>query len=122
MIFVMKPTAPIKLQKKDIIQKIAGIVTFSGPIRRLGLWLEHKLKIDLYELRGDEVVSVRHRTQRFNVPDVRTWQQVFICFGVPLIVINFADERTVELSDKHEHLIRILQQVAPEKELPWKAI
>jgi hypothetical protein len=118
----MKPAAPIKFPKKDIISKIAGFVTFSGPIRRLGLWLEHKFKIDLYELHGDEVVSVRHQTQRFKVQDVRTWQQVFICFGVPLIVIKFANEQTMELSDKHEHLIRILQQVAPEKELPWKAI
>ena len=46
---VMKSAAPIKLPKDDIIHKIASVVTFSGPIRRMGLWLERKLKIDLYE-------------------------------------------------------------------------
>ena len=90
---------------------------------RLRRWIEQKLaKIDVYELRGDEVVPGRRREPRFKVQDVSTWQQVFICFGVPLIVIKFADGRTVELSDKHEDLLHILQQTIPEKELPWKAV
>jgi hypothetical protein len=46
----------------------------------------------------------------------------FIDFGVPLIIIKFADGRTLELSDKHEDVLRILQRIIPERELPWKAI
>jgi hypothetical protein len=42
--------------------------------------------------------------------------------AVPLIVIKFADGGTLELSDKHEDALRILQRIIAEKELPWKAI
>lgn len=95
----------------------------TGPMSRLGRWLDHRLfKIDVYELRGEEIVSAKRRTPRFKVQDISTWQQVFICFGVPLIVIKFADGRSVELSDKHEDLIRILERVVPEKELSWTAV
>ena len=119
----MKPTAPMQLRKRDIIEKIVDVVFLRGPMTQLGRWLDHKLfRIDVYELRDDEVVPGRRREPRFKVQDVTTWQQVFICFGVPLIVIKFADGRTVELSDKHEDLLRILQRTAPEKELPWKAV
>ncbi len=46
----MKPTAPTVLPKEDIIQKIAGIVTFRGPVRRFERWLDHKLKNYVFEL------------------------------------------------------------------------
>jgi hypothetical protein len=100
-----------------------GIVKTAAPLTRLGRWLDHKLfRIDVYELRGDEVLPSRRWIQRFKVQDVSTWQQVIVCFGVAYIVIKFADGRTVELSDKHEDLLRILQRTAPDRELPWKAV
>ena len=107
----MKPQAQVKLPKKTL------------SFARLGRWLDHKLfRIDVYELRGDEVLPSRRWIQRFKVQDVSTWQQVIACFGVAYIVIKFADGRTVELSDKHEDLLRILQRTAPDRELPWKAV
>ena len=107
----MKTNPPMHLRKKDIIEKIVDVVFLRGPMSRLGHWLEHKLfKVDVYELQGDEVVPYWRRMPRFKVQDVGTWQQVFICFGVPLIVIKFADGRTLELSDKHEDLLHILQR------------
>ena len=119
----MKPKTPIQLEKKDIIEKIADAVMLRGPMSRLGHWLDYKLfKNDVYELRGDEVVAHRRQTLRFKVHEVSTWQQVFISFGVPLIIIKSADGRTLELSDKHEDVLRILQRTIPERELPWKAI
>jgi len=119
----MKPETPIQLEKKDIIEKIADAVMLRGPMSRLGHWLDYKLfKNDVYELRGDEVVAHRRQTLRFKVHEVSTWQQVFISFGLPLIIIKSADGRTLELSDKHEDVLRILQRTIPERELPWKAI
>lgn len=118
-----QPATPLHLRKKDIIEKIVDVVFLRGPMSRLGRRLEHKLfKVDVYELQGDEVVPYWRRTPRFKVQDVGTWQQVFICFGVPLIIIKFADGRTLELSDKHEDLLHILQRTAPERELPWTAV
>ena len=119
----MKPKAPFQFRKKDIIEKIADAVLLRGPMSRLGHWLDYKLfKIDVYELKGDEVVPYRRHTPRFNIHEVSTWQQVFIGFGMPLIIVTFADGRTLELSDKHEDVLRILQRIIPERELPWKAI
>lgn len=119
----MKPTAPVQLRKKDIIEKIVDVVFLRVPMARLGRWFEHTIfKIDVYKLQGDEVVPYRRRMPSFKVKDVDTWQQVFICFGVPLIVINFADGRKLELSDKSEDLLHILQQAIPQKELPWAAV
>lgn len=111
------------LKRKDIIERIVDVVFLRGPMTRLGHWLNHRLfRIDVYELQDDEIVAGRRREPRFKVQDVSTWQQVFICFGVPVIVIKFADVRTVELSDKHEDLLHILQRAIPERELPWKAL
>lgn len=119
----LKPKAPIQLRKNDIIEKIADAVMLRGSMSRLGHWLDHKLfRIDVYELRGDEVVPGRRREPRFKVQGASSWQQIFISFGVPFIVIKFADGRTIELSDKHEDLLHILQRTVPEKELPWKAV
>lgn len=119
----MKPKAPIQLEKKDIIETITDAVMLREPMSRLGHWLDYRLfKNDVYELRGDEVVSHRRQAPRFKVHEATTWQQVFISFGVPFIIIKFADGRTLELSDKHEDVLRILQRAIPERELPWKAI
>jgi hypothetical protein len=119
----MQPKAPIQLEKKNILGKIVDVIILRGLMSRLGHWLDYKLfKNDVYELLGDEVVPNRRQTPRFKVNEVSTWQQVFISFGVPLIIIKFADGRTLELSDRHEDVLHILQRTIPERELPWKAI
>jgi hypothetical protein len=119
----MKSKTSIQLPKKDIIEKIVDAIMLRGPMSRLGKWFDYKLfKNDVYELRGDEVVSHRQQRPQFKVHEVATWQQVFISFGVPLIVIKFSDGRMLELSDKHDDILHILQHAIPERELPWKAI
>lgn len=90
---------------------------------RLGRWIEHNIfRSDAYKEIGGYVVSVKHNSQKFRIQDVFSWQQIFICFGVPFVNIKLSDGLIIELSDKHEDLVRILQKSAPEKELPWKAI
>lgn len=114
----IRPTLEAKNMKQAAWMQLP-----KSTMSRLGRWLDHKLfKIDVYVLRGDEVVPSRHWLPRFKTQDVATWQQVFISFGVPLIIITFGDGRTVELSDKNEDLLRILKRVVPNKELPWKAL
>jgi hypothetical protein len=119
----MKLKTSMQFPKKDIIEKIVDVIMLRGPMSRLGKWFDYKLlKNDVYELRGDEVVSHRPQKPQFKVHEVATWQQVFISFGVPLIVVKFSNGRMLELSDRHEDVLRILQHVIPERELPWKAI
>jgi hypothetical protein len=109
--------------KKDHIERLVDVVLMRRPIGRLGNWIDRKVfKIDVYELRGHEVVPYRRKCPPFSINEVSSWQQVFISFGVPLIVIKFADGRTLELSDRHKNLFGILQDTLPEKELPWKAV
>jgi hypothetical protein len=75
----MKSPAPLHFRKKDIIEKIVDAVFLRGPMSRLGHRLEHKVfKVDVYELRGDEVVPYWKRTPRFKVQDVGTWQGVMV--------------------------------------------
>ena len=118
----VKTNEPIKSHKGDIIHRIASAIMLDRPMARLGRWFESEVfKFDYYELRGDEVVSVRRPKHRFKTQDVRTWQQIILCFGVAVIAIEFADGKKVRLSDKYERLLRILQRAAPGKELPWTA-
>lgn len=110
----MKAAEPMQLNNHNTVRH---------PVTRLKRWIERNVfKIDVYELRGDEVVPARPRAPRFKVQDVSSWQQVFICLGVPVIVIVLADGQKLELSDKHEDLRNILQGVVANKELPWNAI
>lgn len=119
----MKSTPPGQLPRKDIIERIVDVVLIRRPMSRLGQWLDHRLfRVDVYDLRGDEVVPGRRAQPRFRVREASSWQQVFISLNVPLIVIQFADGRTLELSDRHEDLLRIMRSTIPERELPWKAV
>lgn len=119
----MKPTAPMQFRKKDIVERIADVVMLRRPISRLGRWLDYNLlKHDVYQLQGNEILPATRWASRFKIQDVCTWQQIFISFGVPLIAIKFADGRTVEFSDRHEDLLRILQRTLPAKEIPWEAL
>lgn len=110
----MKAAEPMELKNHDTVR---------DPLTRLKRWIERNVfKMDVYELRGDEVVPGRSSSPLFKVQNVSSWQQVYICFGVPFIVIVLADGQTLELSDQYEDLRNILERVVPEKELPWTAI
>ena len=119
----MKATKPIQLNNRTAKHRNADVPIVRHPMPRLARWIERNIfKIDVYELRDDEVVPARPREPHFKVQDVSSWQQVFICLGVPVIIIRLNDGRRLELSDKHEDLRHILQGVAAERELPWNAI
>jgi hypothetical protein len=115
----MTPATKAEPAKEGMIDRIVAIVTLRGPMRRFDGWLGRKHNIDFYRLEGDKVIAPRGR--RFNVQDIRTWQEVFIGMGVPLIVTEFSDGRRADWSDKYAHLFTILRRVAPEKELPFTA-
>jgi hypothetical protein len=117
----MKPTAPAELPKENIIQKIAGIVTFRGPVRRFERWLDHKLKNHVFKLQDGVIVSGRGRRpdQRIAVRDIRAWQEIYIGGGIPFICIQLLDGRTIDWDDKYEHLLHILREIAPDREQPF---
>jgi hypothetical protein len=82
-------------------------------------WVDQKLRVDAYELRGDEIVATGLPRQRFRLGDIRTWQSVYIGGGVPSICVEFADGRKIDYSDKHEQLFHILHQAVADRELPF---
>jgi hypothetical protein len=85
-------------------------------------WLDRKLRIDAYELRGDEVIAAGLPRQRIRLPELRTWQSFYIGGGSPSVCVQFADGRKVDYSDRYEHLHTILHEVAADRELPfWTA-
>jgi hypothetical protein len=82
-------------------------------------WLDRKLHVDAYELRGDEIVSRGLPKRRIRLKDIRSWQSFYIGGGVPSICFHLVDGRIVDWSDKHEHLFEILHKFEAEKELPF---
>ena len=82
-------------------------------------WLDRKLRIDAYELRGDEIIATGLPRRRIRVPILRTWQSFYIGGGSPSICVEFEDGRKVDYSDRYEQLFHILREVAAEKELPF---
>ncbi len=82
-------------------------------------WLDRKLRIDAYELRGDEIVSTRLPKRRINARDIRKWRSYYIGGGVPSVEITFIDGRTADYTDKQEHLFQILHEIARDRELPF---
>jgi hypothetical protein len=82
-------------------------------------WADRKLRVDAYELRGDEVVATGLPRRRIRLGDVRTWRSFYIGGGVPSICVEFADGRKIDYSDKHERLFHILHEAAADRELPF---
>ena len=82
-------------------------------------WLDRKLRVDAYELRGDEAVSTGLPKRRIRFADIRTWQSYYIGGGVPSICVEFLDGRKIDYSDKHEQLFHILHGIAADRELPF---
>ncbi|MGA3268966.1 MAG: hypothetical protein ABSE16_19375 [Verrucomicrobiota bacterium] len=83
------------------------------------LWLDRNLRVDAYELHGDEIVATGLPKRRIRLQDVRTWQPFYIGGGIPSICIEYSDGRRAEYSDKHEHLFRILHEIAKDRELAF---
>ena len=73
------------------------------------LWLDRKLRVDAYELRGDEIVATGLPKRRIRLQDVRTWQSFYIGGGVPSVCVEFSEE----------HLFDILHEIAKNRELPF---
>ena len=82
-------------------------------------WLDRKLRIDAYELRGDEIVSTGLPRRRIKHLDIRTWRSYYIGGGVPSIEIVFVDGRSADYTDKQEQLFEILHEIAADRELPF---
>ena len=81
-------------------------------------WLDRKLRIDAYELHGEEILAIGLPRRRIRLPDLRTWQSFYIGGGSPSICVEFEDGRKVDYSDRYEQLYNILHEVAAKKELP----
>ena len=90
-------------------------------------WLDRKLGVDAYELRGDEIVC-KHFIQRFSpwcrmpVRDISSWRESCVGGMGCSTDIKFADGRFLPMGDRYGQLVRILRQVAPTKELPFDIV
>jgi hypothetical protein len=118
----MKTSPQSKAEK--VIHEIASTVTFERPIRWFGLWLDRKIKRDVYVLQEGEIISsgFAFHQQRIAVQDIRTWQEIYIGGGVPFVCIRLANGKALDWTDRYEHLFRILREIAPEEELPYENI
>jgi hypothetical protein len=88
-------------------------------------WLDQKLGVDAYELRGDEIVS-RHIMLRFSpwwrirCQDISGWREVG-CMGW-FVEIEFKSGRVLSCGDRREELVQILRRISPGKELPFETV
>jgi len=82
-------------------------------------WLDRKLRVDAYELRGDEIVATGLPRRRFRLRDVRSWQSLYIGGGAPSVCVEFTDGRKADFSDRYEQLFRILHETARDRELEF---
>jgi hypothetical protein len=84
-------------------------------------WLDRKLRVDAYSVRGDEIVATGLPRRRFRLGDVRTWQSFYIGGSAPSIAVVFSDGRKTDFSDRYEQLYDILHELAKDRELPFFA-
>jgi hypothetical protein len=82
-------------------------------------WLERKLRVDTYELRGDEIISTGLRQRRVRLQDIQSWRSYFIGGGVLSVEVQLANGERVDFSDRHEQAYEILRRQAPDRELPF---
>ncbi len=80
-------------------------------------WLDHKLKNDVYELKGEEIIRGRGRTPGSGVglAEVVSWW-IYHEMGFDLVTIELSDGNEVRWIDKYNDLIGILRSVAGQKE------
>ena len=82
-------------------------------------WLDRKLKVDAYELRGDEIFATGLPRRRIRLQDIRTWQSYYIGGGAHSISVELLDGRKVDFSDRFEDMYHILHEIAKDRELPF---
>ena len=87
-------------------------------LHRLQAWVDHRLRIGVYGLRGNELLACRGRRnpERLAVEAIRKWQ-IAGEMGFDIVVIELADGRVVNWIDRYDDLIGILRQVAADREL-----
>lgn len=87
------------------------------PLSTLSTWLEHALKLNVYELCGGRVISWRGpwRSECIEVVEIAAWQ-AHPEMGLDAVVIEGEDGRSVVWLDKHDDLIAILRAVASDRE------
>ena len=81
-------------------------------------WLDHKLKIDVYELCGGEIVRGRgsRPDDRLRVSDVKTWQ-IYPEMSFDVVESTLTDGRKIRWFDKYDDLTDILRRTATSSEL-----
>ena len=90
-------------------------------------WLDRKLGVDAYELRGDEIVST-HLLLRFSPwwhfrwQDIVSWRESCVGGMGCGVDIKLASGRFLPCGDRFGQLAQILRQVAPTKELPFQIV
>jgi hypothetical protein len=84
-------------------------------------WLERKLRVGTYELRGDEIVSTGLRQRRVRLPEIQSWRSYFIGGGVLSVEIHLRSGKREYFSDRHEQVYEILRRQTPDTELPFVA-
>jgi hypothetical protein len=80
-------------------------------------WLDHKLKIDTYELQGTEIIRGRGKRSehRLSIEQLESWQ-LYPEMGFDLVLLNLADGGQLRWINRYDDLYSILRKVAPEKE------
>lgn len=106
------------LPKQPLTQRIRAV--FCAPSSALTTWLDHTLRVNVYELGGDEIVSGRGRRpeDRVEVRKIVAWQ-IHAEMGFDIVVIGLEDGRSFNWLDKYNDLIGLLRRVARERERPW---
>ncbi len=90
-------------------------------------WLDRKLGVDAYELRGDEIVST-HLLLRFSPwwhfrwQDIVSWRESCVGGMGCGVDIKLASGRFLPCGDRFGQLAQILRRVAPTKELPFEIV
>jgi hypothetical protein len=84
---------------------------------RFQSWLDHTLRIGVYEFRGTEILHGRgrHEDDKVNISEVTEWQ-IRSEMGFDVVTIELTDGRQLRWIDKYDDLISILRRVVPERE------
>ena len=84
----------------------------------LRAWLDHKLRLGVYELQGDEVVSGRGRRpgDRIKADAITAWR-LHPEMGFDIIEVELGGDRSLIWFDKYDDLIGILRRVAGDREM-----
>ena len=82
-------------------------------------WISRTLQVDVYEVRGDQIVASGLPRRRIRISDIQTWQGFYVGGGVASICVEFSDGRRIDYSDRHEQLFQILHKAAADRECPF---